>query len=63
MNFFLIKNQVFPEFQLVAVKLRKATVNGFSTGFVEMAKKSLLIWLHALIALDRIWIASSIKTT
>ena len=41
----------------------KAVVKDFSIGFVEIANKSLLIRSHDLLAMDRMWMDSSIKTT
>ena len=41
----------------------EADVKGFSIGFVEIAHKSLLIRLYALLAMNRMWMGSSIKTT
>ena len=41
----------------------EADVKGFSIGFVEIANKSLLIRLYALLAMDRMWMGSFIKTT
>ena len=44
-------------------KNREADVKGFSIGFVEIANKSLLIRLYAMLAMDRMWMGSSIKLT
>ena len=41
----------------------EANVKGFSIGFVGIANKNLLIRLYALLAMDRMWMGSSIKTT
>ena len=41
----------------------EADVKGFQIGFAEIANKSLLIRLYALLAMDRMWMCSSIKTT
>ena len=40
----------------------EADVKGFSIGFVEITHKSLLIRLYALLAMNRMWMGSSIKT-